>query len=86
MDDQEELKECPDYVGHGIRIIILIWALTVMTLGYMERIRLDTFAAGLVGNIASAYGVSVKGNNQNSKKQQNKANIVDNKDTNVGIK
>jgi len=57
-----------------------------MTLGYMERIRLDTFAAGLVGNIASAYGVSVKGNNQNNKKQQNKVNIVDNKDTNVGVK
>jgi len=86
MEDQEETKECPDYVGHGIRIIILIWALTVMTLGYMERIRLDTFAAGLVGNIASAYGVSVKGNNQNNKKQQNKVNIVDNKDTNVGVK
>ena len=86
MEDQVELKECPDYVGHGIRIVILCWALSVMTLGYMEKIRLDTFAAGLVGNIASAYGVSVKGNNQNNKKQQNKANIVDNKDTNVGIK
>ena len=89
MEDQEESKECPDYVGHGIRIVILCWALSVMTLGYMERIRLDTFAAGLVGNIASAYGVSVKGNNgngKNSKKPQNKANIVDNKDTNVGIK
>tara|TARA_R100000781_G_scaffold44469_1_gene30256 strand:+ start:428 stop:697 length:270 start_codon:yes stop_codon:yes gene_type:complete len=89
MEDQEETKECPDYVGHGIRIVILCWALSVMTLGYMERIRLDTFAAGLVGNIASAYGVSVKGNNgngKNSKKPQNKGNIVDNKDTNVGIK
>jgi len=86
MEEQEESKECPDYVGHGIRIVILCWALSVMTLGYMERIRLDTFAAGLVGNIASAYGVSVKGNNQNSKKQQNKVNIVDNKDTNVGVK
>ena len=89
MEDQEETKECPDYVGHGIRIVILCWALSVMTLGYMERIRLDTFAAGLVGNIASAYGVSVKGNNgngKNSKKSQNKVNIVDNKDTNVGVK
>ena len=89
MEDQEESKECPDYVGHGIRIVILCWALSVMTLGYMERIRLDTFAAGLVGNIASAYGVSVKGNNgngKNNKKPQNKANIVDNKDTNVVIK
>jgi len=86
MEDQEDSKECPDYVGHGIRIVILCWALSVMTLGYMERIRLDTFAAGLVGNIASAYGVSVKGNNQNNKKQQGKVNIVDNKDNNVGIK
>ena len=86
MEEQDETKECPDYVGHGIRIVILCWALSVMTLGYMERIRLDTFAAGLVGNIASAYGVSVKGNNQNNKKQQNKVNIVDNKDNNVGIK
>tara|TARA_Y100001951_G_scaffold66009_1_gene53048 strand:+ start:298 stop:558 length:261 start_codon:yes stop_codon:yes gene_type:complete len=86
MEEQDETKECPDYVGHGIRIVILCWALSVMTLGYMERIRLDTFAAGLVGNIASAYGVSVKGNNQNNKKQQNKVNIVDNKDTNVGVK
>tara|TARA_R100001015_G_C4624420_1_gene182570 strand:- start:108 stop:359 length:252 start_codon:yes stop_codon:yes gene_type:complete len=82
MDEQEETKECPDYVGHSIRIIILVWALTVMTLGYMERIRLDTFAAGLVGNIASAYGVSVK-SNQNNK--QKKSAIVDNKDSKAGI-
>ena len=40
-----------------------------MTLGYMERIRLDTFAAGLVGNIASSYGIAVKGKgNGNGKK------------------
>ena len=53
-----------------------------MTLGYMERIRLDTFAAGLVGNIASSYGISVKGKNGNGKKPV----IVDNKNTKVGIK
>ena len=51
-----------------------------MTLGYMERIRLDTFAAGLVGNIASAYGISIKGNN-NGKKI-----AVDNSKNKVGIK
>ena len=68
---EEEEKEGQDYVGHFVRIIILGWSLSVMTLGYMERIRLDTFAAGLVGNIASSYGVSV---------------IVDNKNTKVGIK
>ena len=65
---EEEEKEGRDYVGHFVRIIILGWSLSVMTLGYMEKIRLDTFAAGLVGNIASAYGISIKGNNGNSKK------------------
>jgi hypothetical protein len=53
-----------------------------MTLGYMERIRLDTFAAGLVGNIASSYGIAVKGKNNNTKKSV----IVDNKNNKVGIK
>ena len=53
-----------------------------MTLGYMEKIRLDTFAAGLVGNIASAYGISIKGKNGNGKKPV----IVDNKNNKVGIK
>ena len=77
-----EEKETPDYFGHAIRFFILCWALSVMTLGYMEKIRLDTFAAGLVGNIASAYGISIKGNNGNSKKSV----IVDNKNSKVGIK
>ena len=79
---EEEEKENSDYFGHGIRLIILCWALSVMTLGYMEKIRLDTFAAGLVGNIASAYGISIKGNNGNTKKSV----IVDNKNSKVGVK
>ena len=79
---EEEEKESPDYFGHFVRIIILGWSLSVMTLGYMEKIRLDTFAAGLVGNIASSYGISVKGKNGNPKKPV----IVDNKNTKVGIK
>ena len=79
---EEEEKESPDYIGHFVRFIILGWSLSVMTLGYMEKIRLDTFAAGLVGNIASSYGISVKGKNRNQKKPV----IVDNKNTKVGIK
>ena len=79
---EEEEKESPDYIGHFVRFIILGWSLSVMTLGYMERIRLDTFAAGLVGNIASSYGISGKGKNGNQKKPV----IVDNKNTKVGIK
>ena len=79
---EEEEKESPDYIGHFVRFIILGWSLSVMTLGYMERIRLDTFAAGLVGNIASSYGIAVKGKNGNGKKSV----IVDNKNTKAGIK
>ena len=79
---EEEEKESRDYVGHLVRIIILGWSLSVMTLGYMEKISLDTVAAGLVGNIASSYGVSVKGKNGNLKKSV----IVDNMNSKVGIK
>ena len=79
---EEEEKEGQDYIGHFVRFIILGWSLSVMTLGYMERIRLDTFAAGLVGNIAIIYCISVKGKNGNQKKPV----IVDNKNTKVGIK
>ena len=79
---EEEEKESPDYIGHFVRFIILGWSLSVMTLGYMEKIRLDTFAAVLVGNIASSYGISVKGKNGNQKKPV----IVDNKNNKVGIK
>ena len=79
---EEEEKDSPDYIGHFVRFIILGWSLSVMTLGYMKKIRLDTFAAGLVGNIASAYGISIKGKNGNGKKPV----IVDNKNTKVGIK
>ena len=79
---EEEEKDSPDYIGHFVRFIILGWSLSVMTLGYMEKIRLDTFASGLVGNIASSYGISVKGKNGNQKKPV----IVDNKNTKVRIK
>ena len=79
---EEEEKDSPDYIGHFVRFIILGCSLSVMTLGYMEKIRLDTFAAGLVGNIASSYGISVKGKNGNQKKPV----IVDNKNNKVGIK
>ena len=79
---EEEEKDSPDYIGHFVRFIILGWSLSVMTLGYMEKIRLDTFAAGLVGNITSSYGISVKGKNGNQKKTV----ILDNKNNKVGIK
>ena len=85
MAEEQEEKEGTDWgeiFGHAVRFMILCWSLAMMTLGYMERIRLDTFAAGLVGNIASSYGISVKGKNGNGKKSV----IVDNKNTKAGIK
>ena len=82
MEEEKEGTDLAELFGHGVRFMILCWALSVMTLGYMEKIRLDTFAAGLVGNIASSYGISVKGKNGNQKKPV----IVDNKNTKVGIK
>ena len=84
MEEKEEKEgfDWGDLFGHAVRFLILTWSLSMMTLGYMEKIRLDTFAAGLVGNIASSYGISVKGKNGNQKKPV----IVDNKNTKVGIK
>ena len=81
-EEEKEGSEWGELFGHAIRFLILTWSLSMMTLGYMEKIRLDTFAAGLVGNIASAYGISIKGKNGNGKKPV----IVDNKNTKVGIK
>ena len=79
---EEEEKDSPDYIGHFVRFIILGWSLSVMTLGYMDKIRNDgAFLAGLTSGVLGSYGISV-----NKKKPNNAAKIVDNKDTNVGIK
>ena len=79
---EEEEKDSPDYIGHFVRFIILGWSLSVMTLGYMDKIRNDgAFLAGLTSGVLGSYGISV-----NKKKPRNAAKIVDNKDTNVGIK
>jgi len=48
----------------------------------MDKIRNDgAFLAGLTSGVLGSYGISV-----NKKKPTNAAKIVDNKDTNVGIK
>ena len=82
---EEEEKEGRDYVGHLVRIIILGWSLAVMTLGYMERIRLDTFAAGLVSGVLGSYGISV-GNKKSGTNNSNGPKIIDNSKNKVGIK
>ena len=84
MEDKEEKEgtDLAELFGHGVRFMILVWSLAMMTLGYMDKIRNDgAFLAGLPSGVLGSYGISV-----NKKKPNNTAKIVDNKDTNVGIK
>ena len=79
---EEEEKESRDYFVHGIRLLILVWALSVMTLGYMGKVRIDgAFTAGLVSGVLGSYGISV-----GNKKNGNSPKIVDNSKNKVGIK
>ena len=86
MEEQE--KEGIDWAeifGHSVRFMILVWALSMMTLGYMDKIRNDgAFLAGLTSGVLGSYGISVnkkKGGNNNNKDSK----IVDNKDNTVGV-
>tara|TARA_R100000664_G_scaffold8578_1_gene14090 strand:+ start:852 stop:1100 length:249 start_codon:yes stop_codon:yes gene_type:complete len=82
MDEQED-KGYAELFGHAIRLMILCWSLSMMTLGYMGKVRIDgAFTAGLVSGVLGSYGISV-----GAKKNGNKDKvIVDKKDTQVGIK
>ena len=50
MAEEKEEKEGIDWgdlFGHAIRFLILTWSLSMMTLGYMGRVRIDgAFTAG----------------------------------------
>jgi len=89
MPEQEEKQEGFDWgdlFGHAVRFLILTWSLSMMTLGYMGKVRIDgAFTAGLVSGVLGSYGISVgqkkSGNNNNGGPK-----IIDNNDNNVGIK
>ena len=89
MVDEKEEKEGFDWgdlFGHAVRFLILTWSLSMMTLGYMGKVRIDgAFTAGLVSGVLGSYGISVgqkkSGNNNNGAPK-----IVDNSKNNVGIK
>ena len=89
MPEHEEKQEGFDWgdlFGHAVRFLILTWSLSMMTLGYMGKVRIDgAFTAGLVSGVLGSYGISVgqkkSGNNNNGGPK-----IIDNKDNNVGIK
>ena len=68
MEEKTEKEgiEWGEIFGHTIRFMILTWSLSMMTLGYMDKIRNDgAFLAGLTSGVLGSYGISV-----NKKKPQ----------------
>ena len=86
MEDQEE-KDGMNWVSTGIQFIVLVWSLAVISFSYYGNSprQIDTtFAAGLLSAVTAQYGLNIKKNNDN-KKPKGKIDIVDNKDSKVGI-
>ena len=86
MDEQEE-KQGLGIIGNAVQIVILAWSLAVISYSYfgnsMRQID-TTFAAGLLSAVMSNYGLNVK-KTTDKKKSNGKVNIVDNKDSKVGV-
>ena len=77
MEDKETKEgfDWGDLFGHSVRFLILTWSLSMMTLGYMGKVRIDgAFTAGLGSGVLGSYGISV-----GQKKGGNSAKIMDNK-------
>ena len=89
MEDQEEQQQGQSLIANVVQMIILFWSLGVISWSYFNpnpTRQIDTtFAAGLLSAVMSNYGLNVKKATDN-KKLKGKVNIVDNKDSNVGIK
>ena len=87
MEEKEkEGFDWGDLFGHSVRFLILTWSLSMMTLGYMGKVRIDgAFTAGLVSGVLGSYGISV-GQKKSGNNNTNGTKIVDNKGNNVGIK
>ena len=86
MEEQE--KEGHSLIANVVQMIILFWSLGVISWSYFNpnpTRQIDTtFAAGLLSAVTAQYGLNIKKNNDN-KKPKGKINIVDNKDSKVGI-
>ena len=89
MAEEKEEKEGIEWgeiFGHTIRFMILTWSLSMMTLGYMGKVRIDgAFTAGLVSGGLGSYGISV-GQKKSGISNNNGPKIVDNSKNKVGIK
>ena len=84
MEDQEE-KEGNGLIANVVQMIILFWSLGVISWSYFNpnpTRQIDTtFAAGLLSAVTAQYGLNIKKNSDNKKKNSigNTSNIVDNK-------
>ncbi len=89
MAEEKEEKEGIEWgelFGHAIRFMILTWSLSMMTLGYMGKVRIDgAFTAGLVRGELGSYGISV-GQKKSGTGNSNGPKIIDNSKNKVGIK
>ena len=84
MEEQDE-KEGNSLIANVVQLIILFWSLGVISWSYFNpnpTRQIDTtFAAGLLSAVTAQYGLNIKKNSDNKKKNSigNTSNIVDNK-------
>ena len=87
MEEKEE-NDGLGFLGNAVQIVILAWSLAVISWSYFNpnpTRQIDTtFAAGLLSAVMSNYGLNVK-KATDKKKQNGNVNIVDNKDSKVGV-
>ena len=86
MEEQEEKEG--NRVETIVKIAVLVWSAAMLTLSYYEPpdgkkiVDFDpTFIASIFSGSLASFGLQV-----GKKKNNNNPKIVDNKDTNVGIK
>ena len=89
MADEKEEKEGIEWgelFGHAIRFLMLTWSVSMLTLGYMGKVRIDgAFTAGLVSGVLGSYGISV-GNKKSGTSNNNGPKIIDKNNNKVRIK
>jgi len=73
-------------VADVVKCAVLFWSATLLTVSYLglfPQMKMDnTFVASLLTGAMASFGIERKSNGNGNKKP----NIIDNKDTKVGIK
>ena len=87
MEEQEEEKGSQSRIGTFVQLVVLVWSLGVISMSYFGNTvkQIDTtFAAGLLSGVLSSFNISIKKPGNGNKKKDKL--IVDNNNTNVGVK